>query len=856
MADMPPPRPVQVFLDTKRFIELEETHAGGGSRDFFEGDNRGFAIQKEKVRTKIRGMSSALRQRGEPAGFIRVQMRDEALGKSYRPIRSLFTESHGFALVGAGRIGEMVFQTTPERLDRLDQIIDERAEVAPRREPHKDTGELVTRVSGYRSEVGAIADIGLHDGADRVQFTAEEAVAWLKQSNTVGGYLVELFRPNLSLSQSAIVTLAERFRAGLEHLPSGVSVRPFLPSEDTSRFGIPSLAVSIQLLHDRGRKEIALPLTAGAQSVQALPAPERSTIPLAVDLDVGHHRELLSLLRGQALVRSVELPPLVEAAPASLPSDIARPTIPGPVQGRRYPVVGIIDGGVADIPELRPWCVGDAGLVPEQDRDTNHGTFIAGLVVAGHLFNPHLSNQIEPSGCKFFDLDLFPRRGLRETYYGSDIDTFFDLLDEKIKAAKRDHSVRIFNLSFGLRSPLGRLTYNPITDRLDRLARANDIILVVSAGNLQPTETRPTWSTDASEVVTMLANSGADSQRICPPAEHLLGLTVGAVNPPGVPNHAADVPTTYTRRGPGIGGARKPDLAHYGGAAPSAATGNRTGLASFAPNGEAVESCGTSYASPNVAATLATLDDRLEHAQNREILLALTIHRAKRSKPLSHKALRHISREFVGFGLPPTCDALLLDDPHAISLVFSETLLRRQKLEFPFAWPAALVADGGICRGEVEVTLVYTPPIDSDFKDEAQRVQMEAHLAQESIDHATGEISWGSRLAQDGSGVPPGMNKTERYLVRTGLKWSPIKRYELKMPQGRGNSSNWKLTLDSLTRAGAHYPVEGVPFALILTIFDGKRAAPIHDEVRNGLRAQGFTLADITVAHRVRQRSE
>jgi hypothetical protein len=99
------------------------------------------------------------------------------------------------------------------------------------------------------------------------------------------------------------------------------------------------------------------------------------------------------------------------------------------------------------------------------------------------------------------------------------------------------------------------------------------------------------------------------------------------------------------------------------------------------------------------------------------------------------------------------------------------------------------------------------------------------------------------------------MIKTERYLLMTGLKWSSIKRYGTNMPQGRGKSSNWKLCLDSLTRAGARYPAEGVPFALIMTISDPKENTPIHDAVRNNLQAQGLTIADITVAHRVRQRN-
>jgi len=152
------------------------------------------------------------------------------------------------------------------------------------------------------------------------------------------------------------------------------------------------------------------------------------------------------------------------------------------------------------------------------------------------------------------------------------------------------------------------------------------------------------------------------------------------------------------------------------------------------------------------------------------------------------------------------------------------------------------------------LTLAYTPPIDPDHKDEAQRVQLEAHLYQEMIDSETGETGWGSRLTQDGSGVPQGMNKTERYLLKTGLKWSPIKRYSVSM-QSKGSSSNWKLGLTGLTRAGAKFPTEGVPFAIVLTISDPKAASPIHDAVRTALVAQGLTLADITVAHRIRSRA-
>ncbi len=236
--DRPQPRPVQVFLDTRRFIDLEEPRPfGGGNRDFFKDNDKGFAVQKRKIRGRIQSISSAMRARREPAGFMRVQMREDALGKSYRPLGSLFTEAHGFALVGAGRIGEMIFQATPQALDRLDTIIDERAEATPRLVANKETGDLEPRASGYRSEVGAIADIDLHDNADRVPFTAEEAVAWLKQPDVIGGYLVELFRPKPGIAPEAISSLVERFRNSLTELPTGISVRSFLPGDATSRFG-------------------------------------------------------------------------------------------------------------------------------------------------------------------------------------------------------------------------------------------------------------------------------------------------------------------------------------------------------------------------------------------------------------------------------------------------------------------------------------------------------------------------------------------------------------------------------------------------------------------------------------------
>jgi hypothetical protein len=98
------------------------------------------------------------------------------------------------------------------------------------------------------------------------------------------------------------------------------------------------------------------------------------------------------------------------------------------------------------------------------------------------------------------------------------------------------------------------------------------------------------------------------------------------------------------------------------------------------------------------------------------------------------------------------------------------------------------------------------------------------------------------------------MSKTESYLIKTGLKWSPIKRYRVSMPAGRGNTSNWRLSLESLVRAGVAFPTDGVRFTLMLTISDMDAAAAIREEMRLDLQTKGIVLADITVAHRLRPR--
>jgi hypothetical protein len=844
-------RPIQVFLNTRQFIQVQKSRAGGGNRDFFAGDDRSFARHKDRMRQKVRDAADGLRQQNQPAGFVVVQMREEGLAKSYRPINALFSENNRFGLVGGGRVGQMYFQCTPAALDKLDRVIEAKAELHPRMVENEKTGQLEPRVTPYRSELGGIADIALPTAADRIGFSAREAMEWLQNPGTLGGYIVELFRPHWSVEPTEVHRMIGQFRERLGSL-GGIVALPVTRAR-AGENGHKPIAISVHLGAESDARSVLLPIPGEAPVAEAETAARsivESLTPMG-DLPIERHQTLLDMLAAEPMIRRVELPPVIQGTPLGHAEFDGAENLPAPQPGRSYPVVGIVDGGVAGIPALAAWRAGGGDGIDPADKDEGHGTFIAGLVSGGRHFNPHIEAELERDGCRFYDLDLMPRPGLVGSYYSTP-EEFFDQLEEQVVRAKEEAGARIFNLSLGAPNMRKALGYTIFAQALDELARTHDVIFVVSAGNLNGAEARPPWAANGDDAVAMLASRAGASERITAPAEHLLGLTVGAINPPGIGGHVPEVPTTYTRRGPGAGGARKPELCHFGGVSPRA--GNRTGLFSLGADGSVVDSNGTSFAAPFVSATLATLDHRLEGRVPRETLLALPVHRAERCRSMQHKALKHVARDFVGFGKAPASDVCLADDQHSVTLVFTETLMARRELNFVFTWPRSLVLGDGKCRGKVDLTLVYTPPIDANFDAECLRVQLEAYLHQLEIDPDTGEEKPESRLNHFDNALPQGLEYTERYLLDSGLKWTPIKRYTLSMPKGRGTSSDWRLSLRSFTRAGASYPDEGVPFALIMTIADSTGTAAIYDEVRNEIIRRGLDLADITVAHRVRTR--
>lgn len=240
-------------------------------------------------------------------------------------------------------------------------------------------------------------------------------------------------------------------------------------------------------------------------------------------------------------------------------------------------------------------------------------------------------------------------------------------------------------------------------------------------------------------------------------------------------------------------------------------------------------------------------------------LRAFLIHNSTAPEPLSARGLTHLSRQFVGFGVPRPTSEMLVTDDNSITLVFNSRIPDDEKrpkvLRFDFEWPASLVdPNSGACLGEATATLVYEPPVDRAYGAEFVRVNLDAKLLQRQLhDRKDGLPSYADRFQQ--CFLPKTANQPipEKELIKQGLKWWPTKRYQTKIPKlGVGQSSQWRIEASTLRRSEARFPKEGIPFSLIVTIRDPEGIQPVFQQLRRALQAGRVQLEELRTYQRIR----
>jgi hypothetical protein len=831
--------PIQIVLNPENYEEVRDAGGGGGRKDFFAHRDREFRAHQAGLIAQIDTISGVLSAQSQgDVGYVKVILRREAWAKSHRPVGALF-RSERTPVVGGGDLGVKIIEARPTTLRQV-AIEIARAETHTQMRFNERAQRDEPNPSARKSETGAIDRIELYGPADRRNFSAEDAIAWLSNPVTGGGYQVELFdnpppRSAWDRLDEGHRRLAESFVAGFNELGIGLAV----DRQSSRRYSQPILSVRL----DQSSDQPVLRLD------EASPGERRRELA-PFDPDRERHTRVLAFLDSHPLVRRIELPGIVIRAEAVSASGMrTRPTdatLPVRDSRRTHPRLGIIDGGISEA--LSDWVIDRWDILADEDADLAHGTFIGGLAVGGAALN---GSQIcpEPDGAELVDVAVFPnerKTGAFASYYPEGLSQFFDEMETAISDARARHGVRIFNMSLNILQPAVRDRYSQHAVRLDHIAESSNAVVFISAGNIQSQDLRAEWPVDDTTALANLANARNDG--LLTPAESARNVAVAALNPPGHDGCLAFAPTRFSRRGPGLRAGVKPDLAHVGGSGSQHAVLGH-GLFSVLPDGSIIDGCGTSYASPLAAKTAAVLDHAIEGEVSRETLIGLLVHHAELPAPLESKALAPIARHMVGFGMPPSADRMLETGDHAITLVFASRIQRDQQINFRFPWPASLVGAGGKCRGRAKLTLISTPPLDARFGAEFVRVNISATLQQEQADGG-----WKGRL--DPLYLPSRRETPaiEAELIEHELKWSPVKVLAKTFPQGVGPSSSWRLFIEYLTRSGEVMPEGGVPFTAIVTISDHEAEQPVFNEMRQNLQALGAQIADIRTAARITPR--
>lgn len=534
-----------------------------------------------------------------------------------------------------------------------------------------------------------------------------------------------------------------------------------------------------------------------------------------------------------------------------------------PRPGQSYPVLGILDSGIARIPHLAPWVLPDGfSKVPADRLKQNHGTFVSGIAVYADQLEG--LNHVGSDGCYLYDATVMPDPAIESLHE----DDLIEHIREAIEA-NRD-SIKIWNLSLGTRVEADLNTFSLFGMALDQIQSANDVLIVKSAGNCD----------------NFLY--GRPVSRISRSADSVLSLVIGSVAQAKGVNDLAEImhPSPFSRIGKGPAFINKPDLTHLGGNAGIDALGRmcQSGVTSFAPNGGILKAIGTSFSTPRVASIIASLNHSINEPFNPLLLKALVLHSAKYPEDLAIPP--HDRIKYMGYGIPAITQDILYNDPNEITLVLQDTLTQGnwvQMMDFPF--PPEMI-DNGYFYGEVIITLVSAPILSEtqgcEYCQSNLLVRFGTH---DGVRRREGHDERSDRRIRNRLDTTGPMNllsgglykaahrkatagqfARERTLIEYEQKFHPVKKYAINLeeltPANREKYTavpkHWYLEVEDLYRLHTieRSVIDGVQlsqdYCLIVTIRDNRKQHNVYDRVSQLLAERNFLHSNVRVNEQAR----
>lgn len=524
-----------------------------------------------------------------------------------------------------------------------------------------------------------------------------------------------------------------------------------------------------------------------------------------------------------------------------------------------YPVVGILDNGVADIPHLRPWIVHRWSPYPEQLQAKNHGTFVSGIAVYGDVLEQR--DWVGTNGLRILDACVFPdtsKEAITE-----------DELVANIKEVIHQYSdqVKIWNLSLSVTEPIDDNSFSDFAVALDALQDEFNVLICKSTGNCSNFK------------------YGYPKGRIYQGADSVRAIVVGSIAHDKSEWDKAEIdnPSPFTRIGRGPSYIIKPEVVHYGGNAGVNQQNEivTTGVKSFSVDGTISQSVGTSFSTPRIAGLAAGLYQEIDDEFDPLLIKGLIIHSASYSDKLILPVAERVNQ--VGFGRPKNVKDILYNSPHEVTLVMRDELFMGEYIDIlDFPMPDCLVDDEHYF-GQIIVTLVYNPILEPNQRAEYCQSNLEVKMGTYDKKIPRDTSKW-NVLNPVGRGNSKNVllkslyskrkmrdNKTEfalkeRMLIQYGDKYYPVKKYAVDLSEfteaNRQNyldrERNWFLQLQGLyrdhieTKSSLQELELSQEFCLIVTIKDPTNTRPVYNQTTQLLDEYNFWHSNIKLRSDIR----
>ncbi len=423
-------------------------------------------------------------------------------------------------------------------------------------------------------------------------------------------------------------------------------------------------------------------------------------------------------------VRTVDLPPRVGMELALVHTSI-RELDDVPDSPADAPAVVVLDSGLATgHPVISP-AVGDAQSflpgAPAADEH-GHGTLVSGIALYDDVAECLRNRRFIPE-LRIFSGRILDRNNRGDSY----------LIENQIRKAVRyfvnEYGCRIFNLSYGdLNKPYRSRHVAGLAVTLDALSRESDVLFVVPTGNFDGDEDGPRdWHGEYPAYLT------GDASVLLDPAPALSALTVGSLarnernerwpsDPAYRPVARSEQPSPFTRHGPSVNGAIKPDLMDYGGNIMVDARAGGHPMSGWHGAGEVstsyrfsagrpfAEDSGTSFAAPRVAHAAARIFKEYPDASVDRCRALLVAH-ARTPSACSQLFGRNAAavRNVTGYGQVDRF-ALYQSPESCVTLWAEESIENGRHHFFEIPIPAEFWSPGSRAR-ELTVALAYRPAV-------------------------------------------------------------------------------------------------------------------------------------------------